>query len=84
MNTKTTKIMPTMQYQAEIEKFDDGYYVGSLKEIREIVVAGDSRNDVIRKLQTSLNVMITYHLNIPSDQLKDMINEPTNNKLNDE
>lgn len=84
MGAKTTKIAPTMQYEAEIEKIDDKHYVGSIKEIKGIVVDGDSRNDVVRKLQTSLNVMIVYHLNIPSDQLKEMTNEPNNNKLKHE
>lgn len=50
-----------MDYTAIIEKSDDGYYVGQLQEIPEVIAQGKTIDELNQNLLDALQLVIDYH-----------------------
>ena len=53
--------MKQMDYTAIIEKSDDGYYVGQLQEIPEVIAQGKTIEELNQNLLDALQLVIDYH-----------------------
>ncbi len=52
--------MKKMDYTAIIEKSDDGYYVGQLQEIPEVIAQGKTIDELNQNLLDALQLVIDY------------------------
>jgi len=52
--------MKQMDYTAIIEKSDDGYYVGQLQEIPEVIAQGKTIDELNQNLLDALQLVIDY------------------------
>ncbi len=52
--------MKQMDYTAIIEKSDDGYYVGQLEEIPEVIAQGKTIDELNQNLLDALQLVIDY------------------------
>ena len=53
--------MKKMDYTAIIEKSDDGYYVGQIQEIPEVISQGKTIAELNQNLLDALQLVIEYH-----------------------
>jgi len=52
--------MKQMDYTAIIEKSDDGYYVGQLQEMPEVIAQGKTIDELNQNLLDALQLVIDY------------------------
>jgi len=52
--------MKQMDYTAIIEKSDDGYFVGQLQEIPEVIAQGKTIDELNQNLLDALQLVIDY------------------------
>jgi predicted RNase H-like HicB family nuclease len=52
--------MKQMDYTAIIEKSDDGYFVGQLQEIPEVIAQGKTMDELNQNLLDALQLVIDY------------------------
>jgi predicted RNase H-like HicB family nuclease len=54
-------MMKRINYNAIIEKSEDGYYVGQVQEIPEAIAQGKSIDELKQNLMDALQLVIEYH-----------------------
>ncbi|MGD9931969.1 MAG: type II toxin-antitoxin system HicB family antitoxin [Mangrovibacterium sp.] len=50
-----------MEYSVIIEKSEDGYYVGQLQELPEVIAQGKTLEELNSNLLDALNLVLEYH-----------------------
>jgi predicted RNase H-like HicB family nuclease len=53
--------MNKINYTAIIEKSDDGYYVGQVQEIPEVIAQGKTIEELKQNLMDAIQLVIDYH-----------------------
>ena len=62
--------MKQLDYTSIIEKSDDGYYVGQVQEIPEVIAQGKTIDELNQNLLDALQLVIDYHLKHTISQYK--------------